>query len=71
MSDLEKGDRPFEVKKSFGMDVLLKITKNTVGGIETSDSTDGKSIQSNLSVNELSSAVDKTIYAHGIKLKPE
>jgi len=57
----------FEIKKSFGLGVLLKLTKKNVKGIEIT--TNGDKFTSNVSLNELSKAVETTIKAHNIRLK--
>ena len=57
----------FEIKKSFGMGVLLKLTKKNIKGIEIT--TIGDKFTSNVSLNELSRAVETTIKAHNIRLK--
>lgn len=57
----------FEIKKSFGMGVLLKLTKKNIKGIEIT--TTGDKFTSNVSLNELSKAVETTIKAHNIRLK--
>ena len=72
MNDSKKrkdGKYPFKIERSFGMAVLLKLTKSEEEKMKTSD--DGQVIQSNLSTKELSSAVDKTIDSLGIQLKSE
>jgi len=60
-------DRNFEVEKTFGLGVLLKLTKKTVQGIKIS--TDGKKFVSNVSIGELSQAVDITLKTYNILLK--
>lgn len=60
-------NRPFEVEKTFGMGVLLKLTKKNVDGVEIS--TDGEKFTSNLTFDELSQAVDTTLRSHNIQLK--
>ncbi len=64
MSDIEK---PFEVSKTFGLGVLLKLTKKNVSGIEISSN--GEKFTSNVNLNTLSDAVNATIEAHNIHLK--
>ncbi|MCD4720460.1 MAG: hypothetical protein K8S13_11470 [Desulfobacula sp.] len=61
--------KPFEVAKTFGLGVLFKLTKKTISGIEISS--DGEKFISNLTLNELSDAVNSTIKAHNISLKLE
>ncbi len=57
----------FEIKKSFGLGVLLKLTKKNIKGIEIT--TNGDKFTSNVSLNELSKAVEATIKTHNIRLK--
>jgi hypothetical protein len=59
--------KSLDIERSFGMGVLLKLTKKNVGGIDIS--TDGKRFSSNVSVRKLSEAVDKVLAAHNIRLK--
>lgn len=66
MSDREK---PFEVTKTFGLGVLLKLTKKNVNGIEISSN--GEKFTSNVNLDTLSNAVHATIEAHNINLKIE
>ena len=64
---MNTGKKTFEVKKTFGLGVLLKLTKKNVPGIEIS--TNGNKFTSNVSLNELSEAVETTLKAHNIRLK--
>ncbi|HCY84638.1 MAG TPA: hypothetical protein DHV36_05830 [Desulfobacteraceae bacterium] len=57
----------FQIKKTFGLGVLLKLTKNNVQGIRIK--TQGDSFVSNVSVGTLSRAVDTTLKKHNIELK--
>lgn len=72
-SDKKKGlimkneEKPFEVTKTFGLGVLLKLTKKNVRGIEISSN--GKTFTSNVSLLKLTDAVNATIKAHHISLK--
>lgn len=59
--------RPFEVEKSFGLGVLLKLTKYDIGGVEITS--DGEKFTSNLTFSELNDAVDTTLKLHNIQLK--
>ncbi len=59
--------KPFEVEKSFGMGVLLKLTKKSVSGVEIFS--DGEKFTANVSMDELSHAVDSTLKEHNIRLK--
>lgn len=60
-------DKRLEVKKSFGLGVLLKLTKKNTRGIEISSQ--GNKFISNVSLRELNDAVTSTIKAHNIRLK--
>ncbi len=60
-------NKPFEVEKSFGMGVLLKLTKKNIQGVEISS--DGEKFTSNMSLDDLSDAVDSTLKTHNIQLK--
>jgi hypothetical protein len=64
---MKQDKKNFEIKKTFGLGVLLKLTKKSVSGIEIS--TKGNKFTSNVSLSELSDAVDTTIKAHNIRLK--
>ena len=59
--------RPFEVKKTFGLSVLLKLTRKSIPGIEISEKM-GK-YTSNVSFEELDKAVNMTMRAHNISLQ--
>ena len=60
-------DKPFEVEKTFGLGVLLKLTKKNLKGVEIS--TSGNKFKSNLTLNELNDAVTRVMEAHNIRLK--
>lgn len=60
-------EKPFEVSRTFGLGVLLKLTKKSVNGIEIS--TNGDKFRSNVPVGTLTDAVNATIKAHNIHLK--
>ncbi len=60
-------DKNFEAEKTFGLGVLLKLTKKNIQGIKIS--TDGKKFVSNVSVGKLSQAVDTTLKMHNIVFK--
>lgn len=62
-----KNDRPFEVEKTFGLGVLLKLTQKHVSGVEIS--TRGNKFTSNLSLSEMNDAVQRIMDAHNIRLK--
>ena len=64
---MNKENKKFEIKRTFGLGVLLKLTKKNVNGIEIS--TDGNNFTSNVSRNEMNKAVETTIKAHNIRLK--
>lgn len=64
---MKNKDKPFEVTKTFGLGVLLKLTQKNVNGIIIS--TNGKKFTSNVSLNILNDAVNKTIKTHNINLK--
>ncbi len=62
-------DKNFEIKKTFGLGVLLKLTKKNVQGIEISSQ--GNKFVSNVSVDRLTQAVEATLKSHNITLKNE
>jgi len=64
---MSKGNKPFEVEKSFGLGVLLKLTKKNLKGIDIS--TTGNKFTSSLTHNEINKAVDRIMQAHNIKIK--
>ena len=64
MNDREK---PFEITKTFGLGVLLKLTKTNIGGIEIREN-QGK-LTANVSTDEIIKAVNKTIEGHNIRLQ--
>lgn len=66
-TQMNTDNKKFEIKKTFGLGVLLKLTKKNVEGIEIT--TNGDKFTSNVSLNELSKAVETTIKAHNIHLK--
>ncbi len=59
--------KSFQIKKTFGLGVLMKLTKKNVGGIEIT--TVGDHFVSNVSPNTLKDAVEKTIAKHNIRVK--
>jgi hypothetical protein len=59
--------KDFNVKKTFGLSVLLKLTRKSVDGIEISES-NGR-YTSNLGLEEMSKAVTTTMEAHNINLR--
>ena len=61
--------KPLDIERSFGLGVLLKLTKKNTAGIEIT--TDGRRFSSNVSVGELSKAVDTVLETHNIKIKSE
>ncbi len=58
--------KAFDVKKTFGISVLLKLTRKNVNGIEISE-TNGR-YHSNLDLDEMNKAVTATMEAHNINL---
>ncbi len=64
---MEHDKKNFEIKKTFGLGVLLKLTKKNIPGIKIS--TNGNKFISNVSLNELSDAVNATMKTHNIRLK--
>lgn len=65
--DMKRREKPVEIEKTFGIRVLLKLTRTNVEGIKISEK-DGR-LTSNVSLNELSRAVDATVESHNIRLK--
>ena len=59
--------KDFNVKKTFGLSVLLKLTRKSVDGIEISES-NGR-YTSNLGLEEMNKAVTTTMEAHNINLR--
>lgn len=57
----------FNAKKTFGLSVLLKLTRKSVDGIEISEN-NGR-YTSNLKLEEINEAVATTMEAHNIKLR--
>ena len=66
---MDTTEKALNIERSFGMGVLLKLAKNNARGIKIS--TDGKRFSSNVSVNELSKAVDRVLETHNIRLKTD
>lgn len=66
---MENSEKNFEIKKTFGLGVLLKLTKKNVQGIEISSQ--GDKFVSNVSVGRLTQAVEATLKSHNITLKNE
>ncbi|HCY87583.1 MAG TPA: hypothetical protein DHV36_20785 [Desulfobacteraceae bacterium] len=60
-------NKPFEVEKTFGLGVLLKLTKKNIQGVDIS--TTGSKFTSSLSLDEVNTAVDRIMKAHNIRLK--
>ncbi len=58
--------KDFDVKKTFGISVLLKLTRNNINGIKISE-TNGR-YRSNLGLDEMNKAVTTTMEAHNINL---
>ncbi len=59
--------KDFNVKKTFGLSVLLKLTRKSVDGIEISEC-NGR-YTSNLGLEEMNKAVTTTMEAHNINLR--
>jgi hypothetical protein len=60
-------DKPFEVEKTFGLGVLLKLTQKNLRGVKIS--TKGNKFTSNLSLSEMNDAVHRVMQTHNIHLK--
>ena len=60
------GEPTFEIAKTFGIRVLLKLTKTNIGGIEISER-HGR-LTANVSPDELKEAVHATMESHNIRL---
>lgn len=60
-------DKTFEASKSFGLGVLLKLTKKNTNGIKIFSN--GEKFTSNVTLGTLTDAVNATIKTHNIKLK--
>lgn len=59
--------KDFNVKKTFGLSVLLKLTRKSIDGIEISE-INGR-YTSNLGLEEMNKAVTTTMEAHNINLR--
>jgi hypothetical protein len=59
--------KSFSVKKTFGLSVLLKLTRKSIAGIEIFEK-NGR-YTSNLGPEEMNKAVTMTMEAHNIALK--
>ncbi len=57
----------FEVKKTFGLSVLLKLTRKNIDGIEINEV--GGKYRSNLTPAQMNQAVTSTLASHNIHLK--
>jgi hypothetical protein len=55
------------IKKTFGLGVLMKLTQKSVPGIEIN--TVGDRLISNVSLTRLKEAVEKTMTSHNIRVK--
>jgi len=66
---MENTVKNFEIEKTFGLGVLLKLTKKSVHGIKISSQ--GNKFVSNVSAARLSQAVEATLKSHNITLKYE
>ena len=63
---METKVRPFNVNKTFGIDVLLKLTKARLTNIEAFE--DGGKYTFNVSAEELNRAINETLLNHNISL---
>ena len=63
------GNKPFEVERTFGIGVLLKLVKKNTSGLQISSH--GEKFVSNVSFNELHDMVDEVLKIHNIGLKIE
>ena len=59
-------DKNFSIKKTFGLAVLLKLTKTHVAGIEITERLG--MLRSNVNMTAMNNAVEKTMAAHNIRL---
>ncbi len=57
----------FHIKKTFGLGVLMKLTKKNVQGIEVD--TVGDQFVTNVSLKKLKDAVEHTMALHNIRVK--
>lgn len=60
-------EESFHIKKTFGLGVLMKLTKKKVKGIEIT--TQGDRFVSNVSFATLKDAVERTLAEHNIRVK--
>jgi hypothetical protein len=60
-------EKPFEITKSFGLGVLLKLTKNKCPDIKIISN--GKTFASNVTLDKMTEAVNDTLESHHIRLK--
>ncbi len=60
-------NKSFQIKKTFGVGVLMKLTKKNVPGIKID--TVGENFVSNVSPNQLKDAVEITLVSHNIRVK--
>ncbi len=59
--------KSFEIKKTFGLGVLMKLTKKSIPDIEIA--TQGDRFISNVSPARLKEAVEQTLKSHNIRVK--
>ncbi len=64
---MNTNDKPFEVEKTFGLGVLLKLTQKTLKGVDIT--TTGNKFTSSLSREEMNDAVSRIMETHNIRLK--
>lgn len=60
-------EKNFEIERSFGVGVLLKLTKKNVTGIQVTSH--GDKFVSNVDRATMTDAVESTMKSHGINLK--
>ncbi len=66
---MDKENKPFQIEKTFGLGVLLKLTQKNVKGIEIN--TNGNNFTSNVTMGEMDRAVGAVLKTHNIRLKVE
>lgn len=66
---MKNQEKPFEMAKTFGLGVLLKLTKKNIPGIKISS--DGNKFISNVTLHQLNDAVNATLKAHHIRIETD
>ncbi|MCG8531263.1 MAG: hypothetical protein MI749_11415 [Desulfovibrionales bacterium] len=66
---MEKKNNTFQIKRTFGLGVLLKLTKTNVQGLNIS--TDGVNFIADRNLDQMTQAVEATLAQHNIALKCE